>query len=302
MAIKALNETGRTGYRIQKVTIRRQTQAGRESLPLPLGGPTSREGWGEGDSRATDPTWVESHNDDTLAEELPIAFAYNNQTHAIMMATPTDLEDFALGFSLAEGIIQHPKELYDLNITDHGEAGIELNMTIHGQRQNALKQQQRTLAGPTGCGLCGKSSLEQVTRPLPKATPRPLPSAQALQTALNQLKQHQPLQQMTGAIHAAAWCDEDGRIQLVREDVGRHNALDKLIGALQSSDQNTDTGFLLLSSRASYELIAKAAQCDLGTLVTVSGATSMAANQAKTFGINLIGFARTGRQVVYNGA
>ncbi|GGX57397.1 sulfurtransferase FdhD [Saccharospirillum salsuginis] len=295
MAIKALNETGRTGYRIQKVTVRRRTKATSVKPPLPLG-----EGWGEGDQQTPSQTnWQETTNDDTLAEELPIALTYNNQTHAIMMVTPTDLEDFALGFTLTEGIIQHPKELYDLNITDHGDQGIELNLHIHGARQAALKQQHRNMAGPTGCGLCGKASLDQVMRPLPKVTPRPQPSADAIQTALNQLKQYQPLQQMTGAIHAAAWCDEQGKIQLVREDVGRHNALDKLIGGLHSQGVNTDAGFLLLSSRASFELIAKAAQCDLGALVTVSGASSMAVQQAKHYGVRLTGFARNGRQVAY---
>lgn len=284
MAIKALNETGHTGYRIQSVTVRRRLNATDPHPSAPQAGEAS---------------WVDATHDDTLAEEVPIAFSYNGQTHAVMMATPTDLEDFALGFSLTEGILQHPKELYDLTITDHGEAGIELDLHIHGARQAALKQTQRTLAGPTGCGLCGKASLEQVTRDLPQVTPRPQPNANAIQTALNQLKQYQPLQQMTGAIHAAAWCDENGAIQLVREDVGRHNALDKLIGGLHSQDINTDTGFLLLSSRASFELIAKAVQCDLGALVTVSGASSMAVQQAKQYGVRLTGFARDGRQVAY---
>lgn len=273
MAIKALDETGRRGYQVKAVTVRRRV--------------------------ADQQRWQTAAQDDSLAEEVPVAFSYHGQTQAVMMATPTDLEEFALGFSLSEGIIDRATELYDLSITDHGEAGIELDLHIHGARRDRLKQQQRTLAGPSGCGLCGKASLAQVRRELPQVTPRELPNAEAIQTALNQLRQYQPLQQMTGAIHAAAWCDAEGAIQLVREDVGRHNALDKLVGALHSRQLPTDSGFLLLSSRASFELVAKAAQCDLGAMVTVSGASTMAVQQAKQAGIRLIGFARDGRHLVY---
>lgn len=274
MAIKALHETDHSGYRVASVSVRRS-------------------------SAAEEKSWQETHQDDSLAEELPIAFSYNGQTHAVMMATPTDLENFALGFSLTEGIIEQAKELYDLNIIDHGEQGIELELNIHGARLDVLKQQRRNMAGPSSCGLCGKASLEQVMRPLPKVTPRPLPDANAIQNALNQLQQHQPLQQLTGAIHAAAWCDEQGVIQVVREDVGRHNALDKLVGALHSASVNTESGFLLLSSRASFELVAKAAQCNLGAMVTVSGASTMAVQQAKQYGLRLVGFARFGRHLIY---
>lgn len=272
MTIKALDDSGRNGFRIDSVTVRRR----RESA-----------------------VWLETQQDDSLAEECPIAFSYNGQTQAVMMATPIDLENFALGFSLSEGIIEHAKELYDLNVIDHGVRGIELDLHIHGARLDALKQQRRNMAGPSGCGLCGKDSLDQVMRDLPKATPGSVPAAEAVQAALDQLKQYQSLQQLTGSVHAAAWCDEAGRIQRVREDVGRHNALDKLIGALHSELINTDSGFLLLSSRASFELIAKAAQCDLGAMVTVSGASSLAVEQAKQYGIRLVGFARDGRQLVY---
>lgn len=258
-------------------------------------------GWKEGDRHPAQ-TWVSMPQDDCLAEELPIALAYNGVSHAVMMATPTDLEDFALGFSLAEGILGTAAELYSVDVTGHGSKGIELNLHIHGARMSALKQNQRTLAGPSGCGLCGKTSLEHALRPLPRVTARPLPKAEGIQHALIQLKHHQHLQGLTGASHAAAWCTPDGRIQHLREDVGRHNALDKLIGALHHSGSQTDTstGFLLMSSRASYELVAKAAQINLGTLVAVSGATALAAEQAEQTGLNLIGFARDGRQVIYH--
>lgn len=271
MAFKALTETDHSGYRIAKVGVRNRIDRG----------------------------WNETQQDDSLAEELPVAFSYNGQTQAVMMATPTDLEDFALGFSLGEGIIENARELYDLNLVDHGDKGLELDLQIHGARLDALKQQRRTMAGPSGCGLCGKDSLDQVRRDLPKVTPRSVPTAGAVQAALNQLQQHQPLQQLTGSIHAAAWCDEAGIIKAVREDVGRHNALDKLIGGLKREQVNTDSGFLLLSSRASFELIAKAAQCDLGAMVTLSGASSLAVQEAKDCGIRLVGFARDRRQLVY---
>lgn len=276
MATKALNETGHTGYQVRQVTVRRRTQDAR-----------SRQ-------------WADSWQDDCLAEEQPVALGYNGISHAVMMATPIDLEDFALGFSLTEGILRHPDELYGLDVVHHAPHGIELNLQIHGARMGALKLQHRTLAGPTGCGLCGKASLEQALPPLPEVTPRPPPSAEAQQKALDQLRHHQPLQRLTGAIHAAAWCDADGHIQLVREDVGRHNALDKLIGGVHRAGISTADGFVVMSSRASFELVAKVARCNIGTLVTVSGASTMAMEQAKLVGLNLTGFARNGRQVIYH--
>lgn len=271
MAIKALKEIGHSGYRVAKVEVRRRSEQ----------------------------AWQENSQDDSLAEELPVAFSYNGQTQAVMMATPADLENFALGFSLSEGIIEHASELYDVTVIDHGARGVELDLHIHGARLDALKQQRRTMAGPSGCGLCGKDSLDQVRRDLPQVTPRPLPTAEAVQTALTQLQQYQPLQQLTGAIHAAAWCDKAGSILQAREDVGRHNALDKLIGVLHSEHLNTDSGFIVLSSRASFELVAKAAQCNLGAMVTVSGASTMAVEHARHYGIRLVGFARNGRHLIY---
>lgn len=291
MATNAVNKDDPqhpTGYRTQGVRVRQA-----QPRPLTKGAPA-----GHG---AEPPTpWQTTLHSDHLAEETPIALVYNGISHAVMMATPTDLEDFALGFSLAEGILSKASELYSLDITDHGTGGIELKLHIHGARMQALKQQHRTLAGPTGCGLCGKTSLEQTLRPLTRVTPRPLPEAKAVQHALSHMTQRQHLQGLTGAIHAAAWCTPEGNILELREDVGRHNALDKLIGALHRDTVNTDDGFVLMTSRASYELIAKAAQTNLGTLVAVSGATALATDQAQQAGLNLIGFARNGRQVIYH--
>jgi len=244
--------------------------------------------------------WSESIQDDCLADETAIALVYNGIAHAVMMASPADLEDFALGFSLSEGILTRAGELYDLEITDHGDRGIELKLQIHGGCMDALKRQHRTLAGPSGCGLCGQTSLTQALRPLPEITPKTPPTAEAVQRALQQLGDHQPLQRCTGAIHAAAWCTAEGQVQWLREDVGRHNALDKLIGALHRRQVDRGNGFVLVSSRASYELVAKMVRCDLGSLVAVSGATAVAVDRASRSGLNLIGFARDGRQVVYH--
>ncbi|MBB3061987.1 formate dehydrogenase accessory sulfurtransferase FdhD [Microbulbifer rhizosphaerae] len=245
-------------------------------------------------------TWWECIQDDCLADETAIALVYNGTSHAVMMASPTDLEDFALGFSLSEGILTRAGELYDLEIADHGDRGIELKLHIHGGCMDALKRQHRTLAGPSGCGLCGRTSLTQALRPLPEIARKSPPTAEAVQQALQRLGDHQHLQRRTGAIHAAAWCNPEGQLQLLREDVGRHNALDKLIGALHRRQVDRDNGFVLVSSRASYELVAKMVRCDLGSLVAVSGATAVAVDRANHSGLNLIGFARDGRQVVYH--
>jgi FdhD protein len=243
--------------------------------------------------------WASHEAPDAVSEELPIALVYNDISHAVMMATPADLEDFAVGFSLTEGIIGKPGDIFDFEEQDHGEAGIELHLHIHGRCMDQLQRRRRSLVGATGCGICGRESLEQVRPDLPHAAPSALPSAATIQSALTRLDERQRLQQLTGTIHAACWCLEDGAIAMLREDVGRHNALDKLIGALARNTVNTEHGFALVSSRGSYEMVAKAAQARLGTLVTISGVTAMAIRMAEQAGLNLIGFARRGRQVVY---
>ncbi|MGB0467340.1 MAG: formate dehydrogenase accessory sulfurtransferase FdhD [Pontibacterium sp.] len=236
---------------------------------------------------------------DWLAEEVPVALVYNGISHVVMMSSPGDLQDFALGFSLTEGIIEHPGELYAIEPRQH-DNGIELELTIATRRLAALKQQRRNLTGRTGCGLCGAESLGQVIRtskPLPPQTAQV--SHAAVQRAVSQLDQHQPLQAQTGAAHGAAWCDLKGQILLVREDVGRHNALDKLIGALHKTDTNLKTGFVLISSRASYEIIQKTTAVGIPALVAVSAPTALALEQARAANLQLIGFARPRRHVRY---
>lgn len=257
--------------------------------------------------------WVEAHQQgrletfhDLLAEEVPVALVYNGISHAVMMASPIDLEDFALGFSLSEGILADAAELYDWALQET-DAGWVVEMAIATSRMAALRARRRNLTGRTGCGLCGTESLDQAIRPIGRVQAPPLGHA-AVQRAVDALEAHQPLQAITGASHGAAWCSLDGEILLVREDVGRHNALDKLIGALargrpprltlqQALDQQ---GFALVSSRASYEMVHKSASVGIGALVSVSAATGLAVEQARLADQLLIGFARPGRHVVYH--
>ena len=238
--------------------------------------------------------------DDQVAEEVPVALSYNGISHAVMMASPLELDDFALGFSLSEGILQSPDELYGLDIDSHDE-GLVIALEISSQRMMQLREHRRTLSGRTGCGLCGTESLDQAVRPLSPLAKASAPTHEAVQRALSQLRLHQPLQNLTGAMHGAAWCDASGEILLAREDVGRHNALDKLIGALASGKaRQQDDGFVLVSSRASYEMVHKTATAKIATLVAVSAPTSLAINIAREAGLNLIGFARDGHHSVYS--
>lgn len=235
---------------------------------------------------------------DSIAQESAIALVYNDISHAVMMASPINLAEFALGFSLSEGIINKASEVYEVNLTSC-EKGIEVRIEISSKRMMALKVHRRNLTGRTGCGLCGSESLDQAIRPVKSVTPQQLPSSNAIQYALSQLNKHQKLQALTGAVHGAVWCDSTGEIKLLREDVGRHNALDKLIGALTLNQIDTNSGFVLISSRASYEMVQKVTSVNIPTLVAVSAPTALAITLATTAKLNLIGFARSGRHVVY---
>ncbi|MEH6577828.1 MAG: formate dehydrogenase accessory sulfurtransferase FdhD [Amphritea sp.] len=242
---------------------------------------------------------------DSIAEEIPVAMIYNGISHVVMMASPCDLEDFATGFSLSEGIVQTPLEIYDIDVVADAEelsAGVEIRMSITTQRSVQLKQRRRNLTGRTGCGLCGAESLEQAIRPIKPVPAVKLIKHEAVEQAVTQLTQYQPLQSLTGASHGAAWCNQSGEIQLLREDIGRHNALDKLLGALKQTGTDLTDGFVLISSRASYEMVHKSSSCGVSTLVAVSAPTRLALDLAKQAGLNLIGFARPGRHVIYNQA
>lgn len=237
---------------------------------------------------------------DTVAQEIPVALVYNGVTHAVMMASPCDLEDFALGFSLSEGIVQEPSQLFSLEIIVC-EDGITIDIHIAGDCFARLQQQRRNMVGRTGCGLCGTESLAQVVRSIAPVKAQRLPADEVIQCALRNLSKHQPQQLQTGATHGAAWCDANGRVLLAREDVGRHNALDKLIGARirEHGEQAFSHGFALISSRASFEMVQKSASVGIGSLVAVSAPTALAIREACKSGMNLIGFARAGRHVIY---
>ena len=236
---------------------------------------------------------------DDIAEESPVALVYNGISYAVMMTTPIHLEAFALGFSLSEGLIQNPSELYSVELEQH-DSGTEVQLTISAQRMAELKARRRNLAGRTGCGLCGTESLQQAIRPTRPVEGVLLPTPEAVQHAIVTLENHQPLQNQTGALHGAAWCNPAGEIQVLREDIGRHNALDKLIGTLYQQQESLPSGFALISSRASYEMVQKASQTGINTLVAVSAPTSLAIKLANEANLNLIGFARPGRFIVYN--
>ena len=245
---------------------------------------------------------------DWVATETAVALVYNGISHVVMMATPADLEDFALGFSLSEGILQSAKQLLDCEITET-DKGIELALTITAEPFAKLKEKRRNLVGRTGCGLCGAESLEQAISEPDMVTANLSISHEALQKASSALAAHQKLQQQTGAVHGAAYCNQPGEILLVREDVGRHNALDKLLGALakkekaqdkeQNKEQNKEPGFVLVTSRASYEMVSKTTSANIPLLAAVSAPTSLAIELAEKSGLTLVGFTRTGRHVVY---
>ena len=237
---------------------------------------------------------------DWVATETAIALVYNGISHVVMMATPADLEDFALGFSLSEGILESAKQLLDCEIAET-DKGIELALTITAEPFAKLKEKRRNLVGRTGCGLCGAESLDQaITEPAMVTTELTL-SHEALQKAASALASQQTLQQQTGAVHGAAYCDQQGEILLVREDVGRHNALDKLLGALAKKEKAHDKepGFVLVTSRASYEMVAKTISANIPLLAAVSAPTSLAIELAEKSDLTLVGFTRTGRHVVY---
>ena len=228
---------------------------------------------------------------EVIAEEAPVALVYNGISHAVMMASPVDLADFGLGFSLSEGILAARDELLDFG-TAETEVGIEIRMAISLERFRLLRERRRTLAGRTGCGICGVESLEQAVRPVPPVTAATAIPAEAVFAALAELPQRQAVNQLTRSMHAAAWVNRAGRIQLVREDVGRHNALDKLIGAMAWRGLDPAAGFALITSRCSVEMVQKAAAVGIPVLVAISAPTALARRMAEGCGLTLVALAR----------
>jgi formate dehydrogenase accessory protein FdhD len=233
--------------------------------------------------------------DEQLAQETAVALVYNGISHAVMMCTPLDLEDFALGFSLSEGIITQPFEMKGVEISVVAQ-GFTVDIEITEARFHALRDVRRSLVGRTGCGLCGVDSLDAAMRPVARVGNASSASSADIQAALARLAELQPLNDATGAVHAAGLWQRGEMV--VREDVGRHNALDKLIGATaRFSDRQ---GVLAMTSRASYEIVYKAASAGIEIVAAISAPTSLAVELAEQAGITLIGFARDDRMTVYS--
>ncbi|MFZ7240986.1 formate dehydrogenase accessory sulfurtransferase FdhD [Avibacterium avium] len=236
--------------------------------------------------------------EDNLAVETPVALVYNGISHTVMMCSPQDLEDFALGFSLTEGIIEKPADIYGIDVEETCN-GIEVQIEIATRCFVALKERRRTLAGRTGCGICGTEQLDQIHKNLPILHRTYVLDISLLDDCLKKLHSAQQLGQQTGSTHAAAFFDLQGNLLAIREDVGRHVALDKLLGWYVK--QPTQQGFVLISSRASYEMVQKVVSVGIECLVAISAATALAVQQAKQSQLTLIGFAREGRATVYTG-
>ena len=252
---------------------------------------------------------VARHGDDVLAEEVPVAIHYNSVPFAVMMASPDALEDFAIGFSLTECRVA-PDDIVAIETSELFE-GIVLDVRTrehmhdsdecaHATPASGRAAPGRALPGRSGCGICGNRLLEDVVRQPADVGAGIVIDAQAIESALAAMQSRQPMHAETGAIHAAAWCEADGTLLLVREDVGRHNALDKLIGAMSRAGNDPGNGFALVTSRASYEMATKAAVAGITLLVAMSAPTALAVDLARGCGLTLVGFARPGRHVVYS--
>jgi FdhD protein len=238
--------------------------------------------------------------DEIVAEEVAVALVYNGISHAVMMATPCDLEDFARGFSLTERIVDKPSEIYDIEV-EPVERGIEVRLDIAAQRMARLQERRRSLAGRTGCGLCGVDSIDAAMRPVTVVGAAPPMSRGAIERAMAALPLEQRINRVNGATHAAGWARPDGALVAVREDVGRHNALDKLGGALAKAGA-PQPGFVVVTSRCSYEMVHKAAALGAALIAAVSAPTSLAIETAEQAGIALAAFVRDGRLTVYANA
>jgi formate dehydrogenase accessory protein FdhD len=235
---------------------------------------------------------------ETIAEETPVALVYNGIPHAVMMATPQDLEDFALGFSLTEELIASPADLQRVECVRYSQ-GIEVQILVAPEREAEIAARTRRLTGRTGCGICGADSVASVLKTLHPVAAATTIRESAVRAAMSALTAHQTLNAAAGAVHAAGWANLDGSVDLVREDVGRHNALDKLIGALLRRGTDPASGFVLVTSRASFERVQKTTRFGAALMAAVSGPTGLAVRIAQQAGLTLVGFARGSRLTVY---
>lgn len=239
-----------------------------------------------------------NHTTDLVAEEMPVALVYHDVPHVVMLATPADLEDYAVGFTLSEGLVARADEIRGVEVR-HGAASVDVHITVAWERFTQLLQRRRNLTGRTGCGLCGAETAADALR-----DPGPVPQGVAvtsaeLHAAIEELSRLQPINARTGSVHAAAWVEPGKGIRLVREDVGRHNALDKTIGALMRTGADLAAGYMLITSRASYEMVQKCATVGIPFLVALSAPTAFAVRLAERSGVTLVAFARRDQHVVY---
>jgi len=234
-----------------------------------------------------------------VAAEVPVALTYNGISHVVMMITPADVADFAVGFSLAEGVVDTAGEIDEIEIRDT-ESGLLADLRIPQSRLERALERRRNLVGQTGCGLCGVEDLDEAIRPLPPLQQGPRLTHAAAYRALESLRAWQPLNADCGAIHAAAFADWTGAIQAAREDVGRHNAFDKLTGHMARTGLDPATGFIVLTSRCSYELVHKAIAARTPALMTVSAPTGLAVELAQGAGLTLIALARSDSMLCLN--
>jgi len=253
---------------------------------------TATEVTPDGTRRAVSRVWV---------PEVPVALEYNGLAYAVMMATPQDLDDFATGFALSEGLAAAAADITDIAVAEV-ENGWVVRSALSGLGVERLTERVRTRVAESSCGLCGIENLEAVARPLPPVATHASISPEAIFTALAQLNAKQPLGTATGAAHAAAWASTEGALGMVREDVGRHNAMDKLIGAMARAGRPLSPGFMLSTARCSYEIVEKAVRGGATTLVCISLPTSMAVERACAAGLSLWVLAREDAVLLVNDA
>jgi formate dehydrogenase accessory protein FdhD len=270
-------------------TLSPQTSSEAESPPAAVSAEVGVERWTRGTLARTT---------DQVAEEMPVALVYHDVPHVVMLATPADLEDYAIGFTLSEGLVARAEEIRGVEVVQ-GEASADVRITVAWERFTQLLQRRRNLAGRTGCGLCGAETAEDAIRECSQVPPGVTVSAEELHTSIEQLPPRQLINARTGSVHAAAWVVPGQGIQVVREDVGRHNALDKTIGALTRVGADFSSGYMVITSRASYEMVQKAATVGISLLVAFSAPTAFAVRLAQRSGLTLVAFARADRHVVY---
>jgi formate dehydrogenase family accessory protein fdhD len=249
-------------------------------------------------SATSDSDIIVTERQDTLAKEVPVALVYNDIAHTVMMCSPRDLEDFAMGFSLTEGIIDKPADIYGIDIEEVCN-GMEARIELATRCFVALKDHRRTLTGRTGCGICGAEQIQQVYKNVAKLDRTLTFNICQFDICLQQLYEAQELGKQTGSTHAAAFFSAEGKLLAIREDVGRHVALDKLLGWHAKVDK--PQGFIVVTSRASYEMVQKTVSCGIEMLIAISAATDLAVQMAEQYNLTLVGFAREGRATIYSG-